>query len=53
VTAGSVATTIAVDLIQGVADSSCPRDGVLAMDVLKSCRLLFGRSRMLGRCTPH
>jgi predicted aspartyl protease len=50
VSAGTFAITTDVDLIQGNADASCPRDGVLAMDVLRSCTLLLGRSKMLGRC---
>jgi hypothetical protein len=50
VTTGSFTVTTDVDLIQGGADASCPRDGVLAMDVLRSCTLLFGRARMFGRC---
>src|SRR5262249_49169502 len=49
-TTGSFGVTTDVDLIQGAADGSCPRDGVLAMDVLRSCAILFGRSRMYGRC---
>lgn len=53
VTTGAFAVTTDVDLIQGMADTSCPRDGVLAMDVLRSCTLLFGRSRMHGRCTAR
>lgn len=52
VTAGLFALSTDVDLIGGAADSSCPRDGVLAMDVLRSCSLLLGRSRVYGRCTP-
>ena len=40
-----------VDLIQGASDPSCPRDGVIAMDVLRTCTLLLGRSRMFGRCS--
>ncbi len=52
VTTGSFAVTTDVDLIQGGADGSCPRDGVLAMDVLRSCTLLLGRTRMFGRCVP-
>jgi hypothetical protein len=48
--AGSFSVTTDVDLIGGAADSSCPRDGVLAMDVLRSCALLLGRSRVYGRC---
>jgi hypothetical protein len=50
ITTGAFAVTADVDLIQGAADSSCPRDGVLAMDVLRSCAVLFGRSRVYGRC---
>ncbi len=50
VVAGGVAITTDVDLIGGAADSSCPRDGVLAMDVLRSCTLLLGRARVYGRC---
>ncbi len=48
---GAFAVTTDVDLIHGAPDTSCPRDGVLAMDVLRTCTLLFGRSRMHGRCT--
>ena len=50
ITTGNFAVTTDVDLIQGAADSSCPRDGVLAMDVLRSCALVFGRSKIFGRC---
>jgi gag-polyprotein putative aspartyl protease len=50
VTTGSFNVSADVDLIQGAADSSCPRDGVLAMDVLRSCTLLLGRTRVHGRC---
>lgn len=50
VSAGSFAVTTDVDLIAGAADASCPRDGVLAMDVLRSCTLLLGRQRIYGRC---
>ena len=50
--AGSFSVTTDVDLIGGAADSSCPRDGVLAMDFLRSCTLLLGRSRVYGRCLP-
>ena len=52
VSSGSFAVTTDVDLIAGAADSSCPRDGVLAMDVLRSCALLLGRQRIYGRCVP-
>lgn len=40
-----------VGLVQGAADGACPRDGVLAMDVLRACALLLGRTRMAGVCT--
>ena len=50
VTSGAFSVTADVDLIGGAADASCPRDGVLAMDVLRSCALLLGRSRVYGRC---
>jgi predicted aspartyl protease len=50
VAAGSFEVTTDVDLIQGSADASCPRDGVLAMDVLRSCTLLLGRRQMYGSC---
>lgn len=49
---GELDTTIDVDLVPGAADTSCPRDGVLAMDVLRSCSLLLGRERVHGRCLP-
>lgn len=52
VSAGSFAVNADVDLIAGAADSSCPRDGVLAMDVLRSCTLLLGRQRIYARCIP-
>jgi predicted aspartyl protease len=53
VSAGSFAVFTDVDLIAGSGDASCPRDGVLAMDVLRSCSLLLGRSRLYARCqTP-
>lgn len=52
ISAGSVSLTTDVDLIPGTSDASCPRDGVLAMDVLRSCALLLGRGRVYGRCVP-
>jgi sulfur transfer protein SufE len=51
VAAGAFAVATEVDLIAGAADAACPRDGVLAMDVLRACVLLLGRSRMDGRCS--
>jgi len=50
ITTGAFSVTTDVDLIKGAGDASCPRDGVLAMDVLRSCVLLLGRSRIEGRC---
>jgi predicted aspartyl protease len=53
VRAGGVATTATVNLVQGVADPSCPRDGVLGMDLLRRCALVFGSTaprRVYGRC---
>jgi predicted aspartyl protease len=39
-----------IDLVPGVADPVCPRDGVVSMDVLKSCVLVLGRKQVSGRC---
>jgi predicted aspartyl protease len=47
---GEWAITTDIDLIPGVADPVCPRDGVVSMDVLKSCVLVLGRKQMMGRC---
>ena len=47
---GNWAMTSELDLVSGVADPSCPRDGVVAMDALDSCTLLLGRKRFRGRC---
>ena len=52
VTAGAFSIVTDVDLIGGSADASCPRDGVLAMDVLRSCSLLLGRTKIFARCQP-
>jgi hypothetical protein len=55
ITTGSFAVRSNIDLIEGKADASCPRDGVLAMDVLRSCVLIFDgsqRSRIRGSCLP-
>jgi hypothetical protein len=50
ITTGEFVTTTDVDLIGGGGDGACPRDGVLAMDVLRSCALLLGRTAIYGRC---
>jgi predicted aspartyl protease len=42
--------TTDVDVVPGVSDPACPRDGVVSMDVLASCTLLLGRTRLRGRC---
>jgi predicted aspartyl protease len=47
---GEWTITADVDLIPGSADPVCPRDGVVSMDVLKSCVLVLGRKEMTGRC---
>ncbi|HSQ65572.1 MAG TPA: aspartyl protease family protein [Polyangiaceae bacterium] len=38
------------DLIPGKQDDFCPRDGVLAMDVLKQCVLVLERHTVTGTC---
>ena len=50
VSAGAYSVNGDIDLIGGAGDSSCPRDGVLAMDVLRSCALLLGRRQIFGSC---
>jgi predicted aspartyl protease len=47
---GAWTVTTDIDLVRGVADPSCPRDGVVSMDALATCTLLVGRKEMLGRC---
>ena len=49
---GDWSLTSDIDLVPGVADPVCPRDGVVSMDALASCTLLLGRERMRGRCGP-
>jgi predicted aspartyl protease len=44
------AATTDIDLVPGVADAVCPRDGVVSMDVLQSCTLVLGSTGVLGRC---
>ena len=38
---GEVAAVVDVDIIAGQQDPFCPRDGVVAMDVLSRCAMLF------------
>jgi len=47
---GRWAVTMDIDLVPGVADSSCPRDGAVSMDALASCTLVINRKKMLGSC---
>jgi predicted aspartyl protease len=49
---GDWSLTSDVDLVPGVADPVCPRDGVVSMDALQSCTLLLGRDTVRGRCGP-
>lgn len=53
VSSGEIGVTTDVDLIAGTSDAACPRDGALAMDLLRTCTLLLGRNRILGACTPQ
>jgi predicted aspartyl protease len=47
---GGVSLTTDVDLVPGGADSVCPRDGVVSMDILKTCVLVMGHKQLIGRC---
>lgn len=49
---GELALRADVDLVPGVADPVCPRDGALSMDALGSCTLLFSQKTVRGRCGP-
>jgi predicted aspartyl protease len=49
---GDWSLTSDIDLVPGIADPMCPRDGVVSMDALQSCTLLLGRTGMRGRCGP-
>ncbi len=49
---GDWALTSDIDLVPGVADPLCPRDGVVSMDALQSCTLLLAHDRLRGRCGP-
>lgn len=50
VVVGAVEGTFDVDLIPGERDDFCPRDGVLAMDVLQSCELILSPKTVKGQC---
>jgi predicted aspartyl protease len=47
---GDWSVTADIDLVPGVADPACQRDGVVSMDALSSCTLLLGRKQVRGRC---
>ena len=49
-TTGTFTKRVDLDLIEGSSEASCPRDGVLAMDVLRGCTILLGRRRVQARC---
>lgn len=48
--AGAFSVKTDLDLIPGGADLWCPRDGVVAMDLLRSCTLLLGKGKLEGAC---
>jgi hypothetical protein len=50
VNVGELAVTRDVDLVPGDSDPGCPRDGVVAMDVLRSCVLVLGADRFAASC---
>lgn len=39
-----------VDVLAGAADGSCPRDGVLGLDALRACALVFEGASLAIRC---
>lgn len=47
---GDWSTTTDIDIVPGAADAVCPRDGVVSMDVLRSCVLVLGQRQIMGRC---
>ncbi len=47
---GALEITRDINLIPGKEDDFCPRDGVLAMDVLKKCVLVLDRHTVSGLC---
>jgi hypothetical protein len=49
---GDWSVTTDVDVVPGVSDPACPRDGAVSMDALESCTLILGRKRLRGRCGP-
>jgi len=47
---GALDATRDIDLIPGKQDDFCPRDGVLAMDILKQCVIVLDRQSVSGLC---
>ena len=47
---GEVDTVVDINVMAGGEDAFCPRDGVVAMDVLRHCVLIFGVTSMQGFC---
>lgn len=47
---GDVHLRLDMGLLPGTADTVCPRDGVLAMDVLRRCVLVLSKGTLHGRC---
>jgi hypothetical protein len=49
---GACAFRRAVDVVAGRAGATCSREGVLGMDVLRSCRIVFEEGTALATCRP-
>lgn len=47
---GEVESMVDINVLGGGPDAFCPRDGVVAMDVLRHCVLVFSPTTMFGRC---
>jgi aspartyl protease len=50
---GDFSVHTGVRLISGALDRDCQRDGVISMDVLRSCVLILGKATIAGRCGAH
>jgi hypothetical protein len=50
VTVGEVKSRLDVSILPGSAETLCARDGVLGMDVLKSCVMVFASGTVHARC---
>ena len=47
---GEIGTTADVEMVPGAPNADCPVDGVLGMDILRSCILSLGNGPPEGRC---